>query len=137
MPLACPTGRKKAPPATWPGWVSPSGGIFRNILTISSVAAGAGAGARRAGAHPILACSAARAIPLWLLEHRPGLGADSVAPPSHEILADFRCAGLGATAWEGAEGASAAADAAAAPASCGAHLAPDADVGLLTFTSLL
>ncbi len=42
----------------------------------------------------LLACTAARAFALSLLEQRGGLGADGDAPRTHEVLADAHAAGL-------------------------------------------
>ena len=43
----------------------------------------------------LLACTAARAFATSLLELRTAHGADGATPPAHEVVADFRCAGLG------------------------------------------
>ena len=43
----------------------------------------------------LLTCTAARAFATSLLEMRTAHGADGAPPPAHEVVADFRYAGLG------------------------------------------
>ena len=43
----------------------------------------------------MLACAAARAFAASLLEQRVPVGSDGSTPPSHEVVADHRYAGLG------------------------------------------
>ena len=43
----------------------------------------------------LLTCTVARAFATSLLEFRTAHGADGATPPAHEVVADFRYAGLG------------------------------------------